>query len=62
MRRITSFETARISVNGDIGYVFGGVFNELAYNGALTVTAVPRLTVIAEILGLTGLQSASGGS
>ena len=50
-RLITSFETARISVNGDIGYVFGGVFNELAYNGALTVTAVPRLTVIAEILG-----------
>jgi len=50
-RLITSFETARISVNGDIGYVFGGVSNELAYNGALTVTAVPRLTVIAEILG-----------
>ena len=31
--------------------VFGGLSDELAYNGAVTIITVPRLTVVAEVLG-----------
>ncbi len=50
-RLIASLEAARISLDGDIGYVFGGLSDELAYNGAVTIIAVPRLTLVAEVLG-----------
>ena len=50
-RLIASVETGRVSLDGDIGYAFGGLSDELAYNGAVTIIAVPRLTVIAEVLG-----------
>ena len=48
---IASVETPRMSLNGDIGYAFGGLSAELEYNGAVTIIAVPRLTIVAEVLG-----------
>ena len=38
-------------MHGDVGYSFGGLADELDYNGAVTIIAIPRLTLIGEILG-----------
>jgi len=50
-RVIASYEGDRIGLHGDFGYAFGGLTNELDYNGAATVVAVPRVTVVGEIVG-----------
>ncbi|MQA30721.1 MAG: hypothetical protein GEU82_12935 [Luteitalea sp.] len=50
-RAIASFEADRVTAHGDVGYSFGGLSDELDYNGALTVTANPRLTLIGEVVG-----------
>jgi hypothetical protein len=50
-RAIGSFEAERVSLHGDVGYSFGGLSDELDYDGAITVTAVPRLTLIGEVIG-----------
>jgi hypothetical protein len=50
-RAIASFEADRIGLHGDVGYSFGGLADELDYSGAVTVIAVPRLTLIGEIVG-----------
>jgi hypothetical protein len=50
-RAIASVETARVALHADVGYSFGGLADELDYNGAVTIIAVPRLTLIGEILG-----------
>jgi hypothetical protein len=50
-RVIGSAETDRIGLHGEIGYAFGGLAEELDYNGAVTVVAIPRLTLIGELIG-----------
>jgi hypothetical protein len=50
-RLIGSLETGRVGIHGDVGYVFGGVSSALDYAGGVTVVAVPRLTLIAEVVG-----------
>jgi hypothetical protein len=50
-RLIGSLETGRVGVHADVGYVFGGVSGALDYAGGVTVVAVPRLTLIAEVVG-----------
>ena len=50
-RVIASFEGVRVTLHGDLGYSFGGLADELDYNGAVTVIAVPRLTIVGEVIG-----------
>jgi hypothetical protein len=50
-RVIASFEKDRVALHGDVGYSVGGLSDELDYNGAMTIIAVPRLTLIGEIVG-----------
>jgi hypothetical protein len=50
-RLIGSVEAGRVGLHGDIGYVFGGVSGALDYAGGVTVVAVPRLTLIGEVVG-----------
>jgi hypothetical protein len=50
-RVMGSFATDRVGVHGDLGYSFHGVSDELEYAGAVTVVAVPRLTLAGEIYG-----------
>jgi hypothetical protein len=50
-RAMASYETQRATLHGDLGYTLGGLSDELAFNGAVTVIAVPRLTLIGEIVG-----------
>ena len=50
-RAIGSLELGPVSVHSEIGYAFGGLAREFDYGGALAVTASPRLTFIAELLG-----------
>jgi hypothetical protein len=41
----------RIAVHGNFGFTLGGLFSETSYRGAVTLSALPQLTVIGEILG-----------
>jgi hypothetical protein len=50
-RVIASAERDRLGVHGEIGYAIGGLVDELDYNGAFTFVAVPKLTVIGELIG-----------
>jgi hypothetical protein len=50
-RLIGSYERDRVGVHGEVGYSFHGVADALNYAGAVTVVAVPRLTLIGELLG-----------
>jgi len=50
-RVIASYEGDRIGLHGDVGYSFGGLADEFDYNGAATVVAVPRVTVVGEVVG-----------
>src|SRR5262245_36633070 len=50
-RLIASAESDRLGAHGEIGYAFGGLVGELDYNGAATFVAVPKLTVIGELIG-----------
>ena len=47
---IGSVEHARVGLHGNVGIVRGGVSNELAGSGALTIAATPRLTLGGELL------------
>ena len=49
--RVASLERERVAFHGDAGYVFGGLSSELAYGGAVTGVATPRLTLVGEIVG-----------
>lgn len=51
-RLIGSYETARLGVHGDLGYSFRDASNTLGYGAAVTVVAVPRLTLVGELSGL----------
>ena len=50
-RVIGSTERDRLGLHGEVGYAFGGLVDELDYNGALTFVAVPKFTVIGELIG-----------
>jgi hypothetical protein len=50
-RLLASLESARITVDSDVGYSFGGLARTLDYAGALSVVAAPRLTLIGELSG-----------
>lgn len=51
-RLIGSYERARVGLHGELAYAFREVSNTLGYAAAVTVVAVPRLTVIGELSGL----------
>lgn len=50
-RVIGSYEAERIGIHGEFGYTFRGVSEALAYAGAVTAVAAPRLTLVGEVLG-----------
>jgi hypothetical protein len=50
-RIIASLEHDRLAFHGDLGYSIGGLSNELAYGGAMTVQSTSRLTLVGEITG-----------
>ena len=50
-RVIGSFEDERVGVHGEVGYAVGGLSRELTYGSAVTVVALPTLTVIGELNG-----------
>ena len=50
-RLLASLESARIAVDGDVGYSFRGLARALDYSGALSVVATPRVTLIGELSG-----------
>lgn len=54
---IWSAEADRIAVDGDLGFSFGGLTDEITYGGAVTVIGSPRLMLVGEIAGRR-LQSA----
>jgi Putative MetA-pathway of phenol degradation len=51
-RVIGSYERARLGLHGELGYSFRDVSSTLGYAAAMTVVAVPRLTIIGELSGL----------
>ena len=51
-RLIGSFERDRVGIHGELGYSFREVSNTLGYAVAVTVVAVPRLTLVGELSGL----------
>ena len=51
-RLIGSYERDRVGVHGELGYSFRGVSDILGYAAAVTVVAVPRLTIVGELSGL----------
>jgi hypothetical protein len=50
-RLLASLEGGRMTVDGDVGYSFGGLARTLDYSGALSVVATPRVTLIGEVYG-----------
>jgi hypothetical protein len=51
-RLIGSYERDRVGIHGELGYSFREVSNTLGYAVAVTVVAVPRLTIVGEVSGL----------
>ncbi len=51
-RLIGSYEKERVGVHGELGYSFRELSNTLGYAVAVTVVAVPRVTLIGELSGL----------
>jgi hypothetical protein len=51
-RLVGSYEQDRVGLHGEIGYSFRGDSDSLGYAAAVTVVAVPRLTIVGEFLGL----------
>lgn len=50
-RLIASYEDAGVAISANLGYAFRRVSDELDYAGALTLVALPRLTLVGEFLG-----------
>jgi hypothetical protein len=50
-RLIGSLERGRVSVHGELGYVFGGLSREFDYAGAVEVVGNSRMTFVGELLG-----------
>ena len=51
-RLIGSYEGARLGLHGEVGYSFRETAKTLGYGAAVTVVAVPRLTLVGELSGL----------
>lgn len=51
-RLIGSYERDRVGIHGEVGYSFREVSDTLGYAVAVTVVAVPRLTIVGELSGL----------
>jgi hypothetical protein len=51
-RLIGSYERDRVGIHGELGYSFREVSDSLGYAVAVTVVAVPRLTLVGELSGL----------
>jgi hypothetical protein len=50
-RFIGSYEQDRVGIHGEVGYTFWGVSESLAWAGAVTAVAAPRVTLVGELLG-----------
>jgi Putative MetA-pathway of phenol degradation len=48
---IGSFEHGAIATHLNAGYTVGGVSREIGYNAAVTYAAMPRVTVVGELIG-----------
>jgi len=48
---IGSFDRGAVACHVNLGYIIGGLSDELDYRGALTVAGSPRLTWVAEVAG-----------
>jgi hypothetical protein len=48
---IASTEHGRVGLHGNLGYGFGGVSDEIAWSGAVTIAAAPTVTVVGELIG-----------
>jgi hypothetical protein len=51
-RLIGSYEGDRLGIHGELGYSFRELSDTLGYGVAVTVVAVPRLTLVGEVSGL----------
>lgn len=51
-RLVGSYERERVGLHGELAYSFREVSNTLGYAMAITVVAVPRLTIVGELSGL----------
>jgi hypothetical protein len=51
-RLIGSYERDRVGIHGELGYSFREVSDTFGYAAAVTVVAVPRLTLVGELSGL----------
>jgi hypothetical protein len=50
-RLMVSKEMSRVAVDGNVGYVFGGISDELDYSASLTSAGTHKITVVGEIVG-----------
>ena len=50
-RLMASYEGRRVGVHGEVGYAFSNIEDTLGYAAAVTVVAVPRLTLVGEVSG-----------
>jgi len=50
-RFILSMETSHVAVDSNVGYMFGGVANELDYSAAVTNAGPHKLTIVGEVAG-----------
>ena len=50
-RFILSMETTRIAVDSNVGYVIGGISNELNYSAAVTNAGSHKITIVGELAG-----------
>jgi len=50
-RLIGSIERGRVAAHGEVGYLTGGVADEVDFGGAVTVAASSRVTLIGEVIG-----------
>ncbi|MEZ5287257.1 MAG: transporter [Vicinamibacterales bacterium] len=48
---VASSEVGRIATHGNLGITLGGISNVIDYRGAVTLTPVPRVTIVGELLG-----------
>jgi hypothetical protein len=48
---IASYESGRVGVHANAGFVGGGLSSEFQYRGAIDYNATPRITLVGEFLG-----------
>ncbi len=50
-RFMLSMETSRIAVDSNVGYVLGGISDELDYSAAVTSAGAQKFTIVGEVVG-----------